>query len=504
MSKKLLLFGLHKGSILPLGLGYIASYLQKYSNYSDVEIELSEVGSIQDIEKHHPDVVGFSTVTRDYNKIVSLAREAKQKLGIPTILGGHHITPIPHTLPKEFDLAVLGEGEQTMLEVMKLFLEDGEFCPEKLRKINGIAFHKSDRVEITPPRELIEPLDKIPYPARELFGMGKYTQPVYDWSFFEPMRITSISSSRGCPYNCVYCSSAVFWRKYRYFSAEYVVDEIKKILGKYPVDGIMIADDLFIGNKARLRKIVELIKKEGINKKVKFWANARANLLDEEACKLLKEMNVFHVGLGFESYSEPVLKFLKKGTVTMEQNKDALLLAKKYGFDVEGCFIVGSPHETREDMMKTYHFIKRYPIDSFGVQVMTPLPGTEMWKMAKERGSVSDAMDFDRLFDFNPIVYIDNYDQYKDFLMTEEVSKEDFLKIYRKFQVLQLKKGRYNKITVSRVLSVAFWKAVTNNPGLLWRAVKYSLVGYVFRFPRLWQAYQRTKGVLGVKDKSWS
>lgn len=501
MSKKLLLFALHKGPILPLGLGYIASYLKKYLTYDNIIIKLSGSGSYKDIEKYSPDIVGFTSVTRDYNKIVSLASEVKRHLGIPTLLGGHHITPIPQTLPSVFDVAVLGEGEQTMLELMRLFLSTGELNPKELGEIRGIAFHQDGRVIINPSRELITSMEKIPFPARELFNMEDFTRPVYDWSFFEPVRVTSVSSSRGCPYNCVYCSSAVFWKKYRYFPAEYVVSEMQEVLEKYSVNGIMIADDLFIGSKERLRRIVKLIKDGGIDRRVKFWVNGRANLLDEEVCSLLKEMNVFHIGIGFESGSESVLKFLKSGTVTVEQNKQALCLAKKYGFDVEGCFIVGSPGETKEDMMKTYNFIKRSSIDSFGVQVMTPLPGTKIWEIAKERKLVSDMVNFDDLYDFNPITYIENYDRYKHFLMTDEVSRELFLKIYRKFQVLQLKRGRYNKFSLSKALSIAFWKEVMNNPYVLWRAAKFSLVGYVFRFPRLWRVYQGLKRALGIRVK---
>jgi len=504
MAPKLLIFALFKGITPPLGVAYIPAYLRQYLGYDNTVVELSESGFFEDIRKHDPDIVGFSCVTRHYNQFLDLARRVKAELGVPAILGGHHITPIPHTLPEEFDLAVLGEGEQTMLEVMKLFLENGKFCPEKLRKINGIAFHESDHVEITSPRELIEPLDGIPHPARDLLDMDKYTQPVYHWSFMEPLRIASISTSRGCPYNCVYCSASVFWRGYRGFSAEYVVNELKTILEDYPVDVIYIADDLFIGDRGRLREIVSLIKEESIDKEVRFWANARANLVDEEVCSLLKEMNLWHITFGFESCSESVLKFLKRDTVTVEQNINALALSKKYGFDVEGNFMVGSPFETKEDMTKTYRFIENNPIDSFGIQVTTPLPGTELWKMAKKRGHVSDTMNFDALYDFNPITFIENFDQYKHFLMLDGISPEEFLKIYRKFQVLQLKRGRYNKLSFSDAFSFVFLRKCLREPGFLWRALKHLLAGSAFRFPRLWRAYQRAKRVLGVKDKSWS
>lgn len=490
---KLLIFALFKGITPPLGLAYLPAYLRKYLGFDGTVLELSEEGSFEDIKKHQPDIVGFSCVTRDYSKIRNLAGRVKEELGIPTLLGGHHITPIPHTLHPEFDLAVIGEGEQTMLELIELYARDGGWRPENLRGVRGIAYPEKGRAVVTPPHELIEPLDRIPFPARDLMDMEKYTSPVYDWSFIKPLRIASVSTSRGCPYKCVYCTASVFWQKYRGFSAPYVVEELKILLEHYPVDVIYIADDLFIGDKARLRQIVELIREAGINREVRFWANARANLVDDEVCSLLKEMNLWHIAFGFESFSEPVLKFLKKGTVSVEQNKRAFALAKEYGFDVEGNFMVGSPLEKKEDMLKTYNFIKNNDLDSFGVQVTTPLPGTELWDMAKTRGLVSENMDFDCLYNFNPITYIDNYDRYKHFLMTEEVSREEFLKIYRKFQVLQLKKGRYNKLAFSEVLSKAFWKAVLADPKVLWGAVKFSLVAHVFRYPRLWKFYQWIK-----------
>jgi radical SAM superfamily enzyme YgiQ (UPF0313 family) len=497
MSERLLLFAPQNGIVPPLGLGYIASYLRKYLNYQDIAIvcEPEIKNQLKSIKRQKPDIIGFTCVTRDYYNIVKLAREVKNELEIPTIIGGSHITPIPHTLPDEFDVAVLGEGEQTMLELMGIFLADTTFNPKKLKKINGIAYHSGNKLKITSERALIKPLDSIPSPARDLFNMKKYLRTTFKLGS-APMKITSLQTSRGCPYNCVYCQASALWRIYRYFSAEYVFNEIKTLLNDYKLDTIMIADDLFIGNKKRLRRIVELIKEEKIDEKVNFWVSVRANLLDDEICKLLTEMNVFHVAMGFESNSERILKYIKKDTVTVEQNKNAVLLAKKYGFRVEGGFMIGSPSETSDDMMETYNFIKDYPIDSFGIQVTTPLPGTELWDTAKTQSLVSDYMDFGELYSFNPAEYIENFDKYSQNLMTVEVSKSEFLNIYKKFHNLWLEKGSYNNIKPRDfLLSKMLWIIITDP-----RAVMYFIVDKTYiNYPGIKKIVHKAKKIVMMK-----
>lgn len=493
---KLLLIAHHQGPILPLGLGYLAAYLKQQEIPVETVIELAPELTLEMVERHEPDIIGISTVTRDYNKSVAFAQAVKSRFNLPIIVGGHHISPIPHTLPGCFDAAVIGEGEVTLAELMKSFIKEGRLDPDRLKDINGIAFHSdTGYVAINKEREQIQNLDILPRPDRSLYDMDEAMVPTYDWSFVEPMNMTSMSSSRGCPYDCIYCSSAAFWKKYRMFSAQYVVDEIEEIVNVYQADAIMIVDDLFTASRKRLRQIAELMEERALAGKVKFWVNARANILDEEIAALLKRMNAFHVGLGFESFSPPVLARLKKDTVTVEQNHRAFNVAKAAGFDVEGCFIVGSPGETLMDMAKTYEFLRDSNIDSFGVQVMTPLPGTEIWRMAEQEGLVSETMDFDELFDFNPINYIENFDAYKKFIMTKEVSSSDFLKMYRKFQALQMIKGRYSKLQLKDMVSARFWQRIVQEPSLLWRSLKFALTGRVFKFPKLWNLYQRLKTV---------
>jgi len=325
-------------SLPPLGLAYIASYLREYGDFNNTKIvsvdllhnlknerENLDRGVVK-IKKSNPDIIGISSVTQEFGIASQLARILKSVLDVPIIVGGPHITAIPYTLPESFDIAVLGEGEQTILELIKLYEKSG-FNKNQLKKIKGIAFHNSNKVYITEERELIRPLDRIPLPARDLVDMKRFTRPRWVFGNYR-RRGTHILTSRGCPYNCVFCSTRNFWRIPRFFSAEYVIKEIKELIEKYRVEAVTLYDDLFMANKNRIKKLAELIKEEGINEKVEFFAMARANLFNKEMAKLLKEMNFKALSFGFESMSPKILSYLKRNSVTVEQNRRAVVFVR--------------------------------------------------------------------------------------------------------------------------------------------------------------------------------
>ncbi|TFH46852.1 MAG: B12-binding domain-containing radical SAM protein, partial [ANME-2 cluster archaeon] len=297
-----------------LGLGYIAAYLREYSHFDKIKIINGD--DPEKLLSLKPDIVGISSVSQNFNRAIYYGEMIKKELDIPLIVGGIHISALPHTLPDCFDIAVIGEGEQTMLELLEMFDKNG-LDQAKLEQINGIAFHDNTKIQITERREVIDPLDRIPFPARDLLNVGSHT---------------SMMTSRGCPYKCVFCSSSMYWNKTRYFSAEYVVEEIKELVDKYKVNMIDFWDDLFIANKKRLEQISRLLKEEGITDKVSFNCQARANLIDNQTLMNLKNMNTNQLSFGFESGAQNVLNYLKKKSVTVEQNRNAVFLSKKYGF----------------------------------------------------------------------------------------------------------------------------------------------------------------------------
>ncbi|MBA7499049.1 hypothetical protein ES704_01788 [subsurface metagenome] len=205
---------------------------------------------------------------------------------------------------------------------------------------------------------------------------------------------------------------------------EHVCEEVRELVDKYHVDSIQVWDDLFTYNKKRLRKIAEVLKEEGVTEKVQFSCQSRANLVDDELCEILQDINVKAVGFGFESGSDKTLGYLKKGTVTVEQNRRAIQMCKKHGFKVFGSLMFGSPGETLDDMKQTLDlidFMKENDANLIWAFVTTPFPGTEIWEIAKQKGVVSDDMDWNELDHSN----VDN-----PMLLDDSVSKDEFKKVF--------------------------------------------------------------------------
>lgn len=396
----------------PLGLLYIASYLKKHIGFDDVIVELENVDKL--IEEK-PDIVGISSYMLYFKKAIEIGKKIKKELNVPVILGGPHITSLPHSLPDCCDIGVIGEGEETMLELMKLYIKDKKFDSHKLKKIRGIVFPDKGKPFITEQRPLIMPLDKIPYPRRELLKDVCLTP--------------SIITSRGCPYHCNFCCPRSYWREFRQFSADYVNKELLELVRSikgYPM--VRINDDVFTTNIKRLKKIHKFILENKINEQVSFDVSIKANTLNDEICKLLKDINVVRVFYGPESASDKVLEFYTKNQ-TAEDNQRVIDLCVKYGFLVYASFILGAPVETEEDVMMTYKFIeKNYgKLTFFDISPLEALPGTEIWNYAMERGLVS-------IYDREPA----------DLMLSEHYTVEQFNKYFEMFAELNTKRYRRN------------------------------------------------------------
>jgi anaerobic magnesium-protoporphyrin IX monomethyl ester cyclase len=392
----------------PVNLAYLAAVLR--NNFPDINIKIIDRNVKSELDSFKPDVVGISSVTQNFNVATEYARMAKSAAA-KVLIGGVHISLMPQSMTNNMDIGVIGEGEETIVDVFKNNFEN-------LENIKGIAYWKGGDVKLTPPRELIENLDTIPYPARDLLDIEDHTL---------------MFTSRGCPYRCIFCSSCKFWKTARFHSAEYVVNEIKLLKDKYHVKYIDIADDLFIADKKRLRDIVDLIKREKID--MKFGCDARANMVDDETMKLLKEMNVQKIVYGLESGNDRVLTYLKgidgKPTVTVQQNYDAVKIANKYGILVNAGFVIGSPDETREEILDTLRLARTSGLNHFEPYVITPLPGTGIWEIAKKKGLVSDNMDWSKL----DVMFGENY---KDaIIISDKLSREELHELYNRFKKVQ-------------------------------------------------------------------
>jgi len=240
-------------------------------------------------------------------------------------------------------------------------------------------------------------------------------------------------SSRGCPYNCVFCYSTRFWKKLRFFSAEYVVDEIETLVRDYKAYYISFADDLFVVDRERLEEIIRLLEKRNLLGRVRYTTSCRANIVDEELAKLLKRMKVVCALLGLESGNDEILSYLKGDNVSVSDAFKAVAILRKHGIAVNASFIIGSPPETRQQMMDTYEFIKKSGLSLFDFSILVPYPGTPLWDHSKKMGLVSDDMPDWSVLDVNV------FDKPEDVInLCEHISTEELLVIYNKFDKLRL------------------------------------------------------------------
>jgi len=411
-------------AIPTIGLYYLVSFAHKYGQ----GINVSVYKTPEDVMEAKPDVVGISAVTENMIIATEWAEKFKRELEVPVIIGGDHISALPHTLPDVFDAGVIGEGEETFLELTELIKSDKDW-KNNLGKVKGLCFHGKEKVEITESRPLVTPIEKIPYPRRDKDVWGGF-----HYCF----------TSRGCPYHCTFCSPATIWKRYRAFPAEYVVGEIAEIFKHFNPYYIHFFDDLFIGDRERIRKLKRLFRRMGFHNRVPFGGHIRADLMDDSMCEDLRGMNFVSGSFGAESGSDKILKFLKTGTTTVEMNQKAMDMCYKWGIQMNISFIIGTPGETEEDIKKTIDFIEKNRKKLIGIEIfiVLPYPGTPLWTFAKRKGYVTDDMDWEK---FRTKAWFSELEVDDDYLyINEDMEWNTFKKYIKIFQDIDRDLNRNN------------------------------------------------------------
>jgi len=368
----------------PLSFGYLKSYVEREFGREIDFFRLTE----EELFQRSFDLLALSTASQDFGACCELIRRFREvNSDCPIILGGHHITYMPETLPLEVNAGVMGEGEATFAEIVGIFLrEEGKLRLRKLREIPGVVFWEDGKMVKTKPRPIIENLDTLPMPHREI-GEVPY-----------------LFSSRGCPFRCAFCTSSTFWGKMRYVSAEYVVREIERIVDQYGerVSHLTFMDDLMTLNRTRLRRMAILLNERGLSENVSFSMAVKAGRVDDDLCGIFKAMNVSDVFFGAESGVEWILQYLKGGIQTVDQNQAAIDTLASQQIPVSLSMIVGVPGEKEEDLHKTYRFVienlKARKIFVASVNILMPMPGTLIWDLAlKKRVFNLETIQWDRL-----------------------------------------------------------------------------------------------------------
>lgn len=400
-----------------LGILYIAAVLKK--NGIDVSIldcpieNYSCQDAINYINNNDFDLIGMTAVTDTrYNALKIICGIKKSKV----VVGGVHFTFCDiETLKKYKNIlcVVRFEGEYTMLEICQ---------GKELSSIKGITYRKGRKIIRNPDREFID-LDDLPYPARELIPMEKYTAKLEGE---DKTRCTSIVTSRGCPNNCIFCANKAYWRrKVRFRNPKSVVNEMEFIVKKYGIRGFDIWDDTFTVSKDYVKKLCNEILKR--NLKIRFYARIRVDTIDEELLSLMKKAGCVAVSYGVETGSERILKRINKN-ITFEQVFRTAKIIKKLGLYSKAFFMFNHPTERYSDLIKTFklmNLLKKKYNTRIEIGITTVYPGTDLEFYMKKQNKLKRGFEWnsyynrlDRFLGFQPTkVYYKNLNRIFIFLL---------------------------------------------------------------------------------------
>lgn len=368
----------------PLGIAYMAGVLQE--NNIDVEIldASAEDMDFKDVEKEllkrKPDLVALTALTPTIGRALETAQIVKETLPDSiVVMGGYHPTfNFIETLEDEnVDIVIRGEGEYIMLNLVQA-LEN----QSSLHDVKGIVFEdkNSKEIVVNPEAPLIQDLDELPFPALNLLPMEKYRLLDMD------THMTTMITTRGCPMQCSFCSSAAMHgKKIRERSVENIVDEIEYLKTNYDIDTIAFMDDTFTLKKRKVMAICDEILKRNIE--IMWGCTSRVDTLDEKLLKKMKEAGCITIFIGVESADQQQLDNMCKNT-TISKIENAFKIARKLKIRTIASVALGMPGDTKEIMNKTVKFVHKLKPNYAIYSLATPYPGTRFYKEAFEKNLI--------------------------------------------------------------------------------------------------------------------
>jgi len=426
---------------IPIGIGYVLASMKKEGYNADC-LNLNHFeGTIDEIltkklDSKKYDLVCTGGMALCYSIIEKIIDISKAHITKPkVIVGGQMITSEPELMTKSlnFDIGVIGEGEETIVELIKCLERNGD-----LKNVNGLCYKdETGNVIITPKRMPVNNLDELPYPDLESIEFEKTLDNMSCqdalYGAMDYPRMYTIFGSRGCPFQCTFCYHN---ERYRERSVDNIIKEIEFAIKKYKINSFNLLDDLFSVNKERLKEFCKKIRKVsqkiegGLKWRCSLWVGA----VDKKTLITLKNSGCYIIGFGFESYSSEVLRSMKK-PITPQQIDNVIKMCMELKMPIEGNFIFGDLAETKETAKETLDYWEKNCNGQVKLFFIHPYPGSTLYEICVKRGIIKDKLDF-----------IKNKIHHTNIInMTEKMTDEEFE--WLKKEVYRLKR-KYEKYVI--------------------------------------------------------
>jgi len=372
---------------------------------------------LEEIRREQPDLIGFSVLSFNFHEAIMIARFIKEHMSVKIIFGGIHVILSPQEVihHHEVDIICTGEGENVLQELLDNKLN----CTN----VEGIWYKKKGKIIKNKPRWLTTDLDSLAFPDFNNFDMQKY--------FFINNNHLPIMASRGCPYSCSYCSNHALKKilhgtYVRFRSVDNVLGEIDLRMKQYYRKGLKYLyffDDTFILDKEFVSEFCKRFKEKGYHKLIRWNVNVRANLVDDDLLKMMKDAGCYQVRMGVETGNQSIRNKVYKRDMTNQQISDAFENIHRNKLQLRLYFMVGAPDETIEMMNESLKMAQQSHADEIFFGLLYPLPGTEIRHYCEHEQMINTT----HVEDIGPA------------LQTKYVSKFHLRRFMRKVQRWQIK-----------------------------------------------------------------
>lgn len=399
----------------PLGLAYIAAVLKRNNiKPKIIDLNVENISLSTYLIKENPDIIGISSIITNARKAFDIAKLTKMILPESfVVMGGPYPSIMESRLltkHNEVDAILIGEAENNFLELIKRLQNN-----QRIDSVDGLVFREETKIKSNPRPNPINPLDQIPFPAREELKMRLYRE-----------NLGTIFTSRGCPQQCIFCSRPIFGREWRGHSPKYVLMEIEHLIAEYGISTLIFLDDNFTVDMDRAEKILDGIIAKKWKLDIYFWNGMRIDHITKKLLSKLKRAGCTVINFGVESVDPDVISFIKKG-VNLEQIAQSINLTQQVQIRANVFLMIGNPGDNAKSADKIIEFVQNVPIDGVHLSMATPIFRTKFWDWVENNGRWLE-IDKEELLDWP----IDDTDWTYPVFETPNFTAEERTEAYRK------------------------------------------------------------------------